>query len=367
MRFRFALLASLVFTFLLPTGVQAQVDPPLKTSAQVLLKSYLKNGPSKDELARGTDLSSWALVKGLAIPEFLARPELDGGSWVKVWAPAQAAIKESGFTNLTPLDALNFWAQTRKKPQRFVRLLAVAGHLNANKPAERKRGLALRESLTPAIARMKALRSSSRFEKGGWKYTAATSLNPGTRVIRVALRGSKPCRTSGRSKTVNLSLKGRLFADPGSETGVKIQILDQTFKNQSCEVALRGRLRGNAKLVGGGDARLAGSIRLQVSDDSVKGRVQLDLVSRQAGEALFTGRAVYVVRGSVDAKGAFKATLVPVSASGDRIFRLQLEKNAVLRGRILAGHGKGELVVPSLKTPVEWKASASRSKERSKT
>lgn len=336
------------------------MDPPLKTSARVIVENYLKLGPSKDELSRGTDLSSWAVVKGLAIPEFLDRPELDSGNWDSVWEPIRAVTVKAGFSKLSPLEALDYLSQTAKKPQRFVRLLAKEGYLDANKPADRKRGLALRKDLLAAASQLKTLRSSSRFEKGGWKYTAASSLDPANRVVRVALRGSKPCRTSGRSKTVNLSLKGRIFADPLSAPGLKIQLLDRSFKNQSCEVALRGRLSGNTKLSGGGDGRLGGSIHLQVSDDTIKGRIQIDLVSRQAGEALFTGRAVYSVRGSVNSAGDITATLVPVSASGDRIFRLQLEKEAALRGKVQAGSGKGELIIPALKDPFSWKAEASK-------
>jgi hypothetical protein len=147
---------------------------------------------------------------------------------------------------------------------------------------------------------------------------------------------------------------------------VKVQVLDQEFKSQGCELRLNDRLNSVERLAGGGEAKLSGVLNLLIRDKAVTGRFQVYLVSEQAGLKLLTGRAVYNVRGQVGEDGSLKATLAPMSNSGDRVLRQMLEKEGSLTGIVQNGRGSGKITVAVLKDSLDWQDSHqdARSKRR---
>jgi hypothetical protein len=360
-----ALLVSL-FAGLLTAPVQAQTDPALKTAVVELLKSYLKSGPAQTELGNGSALANWAVLKGVGLPELQQQENLRQGSWEVIWTPLTTVLKGHDFGRLRPLQILTLWEETESEPLRFVRILGRDGLIDPKKPADRKKGLGLRKAVGAVRSEMKPVRSNSRFEKGGWKFTATSSLNPSNRIVRVAIRGSQPCKITGSARSINLNLKGRLFEDLESPSKVKVQVLDQQFKSQGCELMLKDRIDSIVRLTGGGEAKLAGNLDLRLRDDTVTGRFQIDLVSKQAGVALLTGRAVYTLRGRVGATGEISVKLVPVSSSGSRVLRQLLESEGTLSGTISDSVGSGKIELPVLKDPLNWHDAQTEPKKRVK-
>lgn len=336
----------------------AQPEPALRSAVDELVNSYLQVGPSKKEVPDGVAQDYWNRVQTVAIPEFLSQPELNKGDWNKIWRPIQEALEPGGFSGLAPLEVISLWEETRSAPPRFSRLLAKRGLLDLKEPEDRQRGKELRALIGPATARVAPMRASIRFEKGGWKYTGTANMAAGRRLVRVALRGSQPCEVSGRARTVNLALKGRLFDNPGSEKGFKVQVLQSKFQTQACELNLISRINSVAELASGGEARIAGSLTLNLRDTAVGGRLQLDLVSRQPGKPLLTGRAIYKLRGQVGEGGVLTAKLVPVSTAGSRELRAGLGEGGTVSGTIKVRQGKGKFELPICKAPLNWRATS---------
>lgn len=353
-RFRVALAA---FLICLALPVQAQ-DSALFSAVDDLVAAYLRTGPDKKELSEAQAQRNWALVESRALPEFLSQPGLKKGSWTTIWEPITKLLKDRGFEKMGPLEALSLWEETRAQPPRFVRLLGRKGLIDPKKPAERKKARALQLELGAAALKLPHLRSSIRFEKLGWSYTGTVSLVPGQRLVRVALLGSQPCEISGRVRTVNLSLKGRLFEDKGSQKGYKVQVLESNFKSQGCELNLASRLNTQATLVRGGRTRIAGSLTMKLTDNQVEGRLQLDLVSRQPGQPLLTGRAIYKLRGEMSPTGELSVRMIPVSTSGSRVLKEGLDQTGQLTGKIKKRQATGKLELPLCVEPIAWRANA---------
>lgn len=359
----------LIATFLILIGaaqspVSAQTDPALQSAVNALLDSYLRTGPGREGLGDGSALANWALLKDVGLPQLRQQPELKLGAWEAVWQPLSKTLAERGFSKLSPMEALDYWQQTEDSPVRFVRLLGKDGLIDPKIPADRKKASDLRDAVGQVRVRLAPLRCRTHYEKSGWSYTGSAEFEPGDRIVRVALRGSKPCPSTGTTKVVNLNLKGRLFADPKSPTGLKAQLLDHQFQSQGCDLKLRGRIDSIVKLSSGDEAKLALSLDLRILDENVTGRVQLDLVSRQVGLALVTGRAIYSVRGRVSEQGALEVTLVPVSSSGHKSVREQLELEGTLSGKLAQGSGAGSLVLPVFKESLNWSATSDATRAR---
>lgn len=360
------LLFSLSFCLILSLGSPsvAQTNPALGTAVQATLDAYLVHGPAKKELGDGSAIANWALLSAKGIPTLRSQPALNKGDWNKIWSPVNLAISEAGFS-LRPLQVLPLWEQTKKKPDKFLRLLAKAGVLDPKKNDQRARGKQFRAALDKATQEMKPLRGNSRYEVAGWKYTGTVSLEPSSRVVRIAIRGSQPCPKTGSARTVGLSIKGRIFEDPGSESGIKVQILSSSYQSAGCRLNLSDRIDSIQRLSGGGEAKLAGNLSLRIRDESVTGRFQVDLVSKQVGVALLTGRAVYTLRGGIDSSGALNVILTPVSTSGSRVLKQLLDKEGSLTGTISKSTGKGQIILPVLKDKLDWQ-DAGRKKRRPK-
>ena len=90
------------------------------------------------------------------------------------------------------------------------------------------------------------------------------------------------------------------------------------------------------------------------------GRFQVDLVSKQVGVALLTGRAVYTLRGGINSAGEMKVLLTPVSTSGSRVLKQLLDKEGRLSGKVVNSVGKGTLVLPVLKDSLGWSDAKAR-------
>lgn len=350
----------LVLLFFLTSLSQAQTDPALKTAVLEALDTYLETGPTQDELSDGSAIANWALLSGAGLPGFRNQRELERGSWKKIWLPVEGAVAGSRLSTIRPLQLLSIFEQTQNKPDRFVRLLGKAGVLDPKDNKQREKGKALRTALESALTKMEPIRSNSRFESGGWKYTGTVSLEPAHRLVRVAVRGSQPCVATGTARTVNLNLKGRIYEDLKSPTGIKIQLLDSTFESAGCRLTLTDRIDAVKRLSGGGEAKVSGNLNLRIRDDAVTGRFQVDLVSKQVGVALLTGRAVYTLRGGINSAGEMKVVLTPVSTSGSTVLKKLLNKEGRLTGKVVNSVGKGTLVLPVLKDSLGWSDAKSR-------
>lgn len=334
----------------------AQQDPALKVSSVHLVEAYLQHGPAESELPDGSATANWAIMQKVGLPELLVQEPLQVGGWSSIWAPVRSELDKRGFSGLDPLEVVTWWDETRKEPQRFLRLLVQRRVLDSRVPKERNRGNALRESLALATSRMDEVRANVRFDKAGWSFTGTASLVPSQRVVRLVLRGSQPCGSSGKARAANVALKGRLYLDKGSADGVKVQLLESEFTSNGCEETLDAKLSSLAALSAGGEGRVTGSLVIQVRDDSLTGRLQLDVAYRPAGEALQTGHATYSLRGSVSPDGSAHATLTPISTSGGKMFREALAKTGALEGQIKGGQGSGGLSFPVFKMPLAWRA-----------
>lgn len=356
----------LVFWAFFPGPVQAQQDPALGTAITELLESYLKEGPTKQELGSGAALANWAILEARGLPELQTQPGMNKGSWGSAWAPLNRLLQERGFAKLRPLQALTLWEETRKSPARFVRVLGREGLLDPKEPKERNKGIALREAIENVRGDIPHYRCSARFETAGWSYTGTASVSPSDRIVRLALRGSQPCKISGSARISNLNLKGRLFEDRDSPSGVKVQLLEHSFSASGCELDIRDRINVVKRLSGGGEAKVSATLDLRVRDDRVSGRFQLDMVSRQAGVALLTGRAIYALKGEVDQDGTLDVQLAPVSSSGNRVLRQLLEKPGNLKGVLSNSKGSGLIHLPVLKDSLEWSGSSKNAVKRSK-
>lgn len=327
----------------------------MKTAVTETLKAYLnEGGPSKGELNNGAALANWAVLKGVGFPQLQAHQSLRVGTWGDLWAPLSQVLKARGFENLRPFQVLILWQESQSEPARFERLLGRDGVLDPRVPKERNRGRDLREAVGRARAEMKTVRASVRFEDAGWQFTSTAFLNPAGRIVRLAVSGSQPCKITGSQRTLNLNLKGRLFEDLDSPSGLKVQIVEQKFLSRGCELSLTDRVDSVQRLAGGGEAKIAGGLNLAIKDEIVSGRFQIDLVSKQAGVSLLTGRAVYSLRGKVSHSGELVVRLVPISSSGSRLLRQLLEKEGSLTGSVSNSAGSGKILIPVLKDPLNW-------------
>lgn len=356
------ILVGFLCSFSVPAG--AQTDPALKTAVLELVESFLKKGPKKEELSNGSAIASWAILKGVALPAFTEHESLRQGTWDVHWRPIEETLTARGFGKLRPLQALTLYEETKGAPPRFVRLLGRRGLIDPKKPAERKRAKELRVALGKACEEVKGVRSSARYEGAGWKFTGTAFLDPGKRIVRLAIRGSQPCKITGSARVLNLNLKGRLFEDRESTAGIKIQILDKKFTSHGCELNLKHRINSVLRLSGGGEAKTAGNLNLLVRDDTVTGRFQIDLVSKQVGVALLTGRAVYTLKGKVSPSGELDVQLLPVSSSGSRVLRQQLETEGTLTGIVKDSRGSGVLNLSVLKEPIKWSDNRKKSNKK---
>lgn len=343
--------------FLLFQPALAQTDPALKTSVLKLLDAYLAaGGPAKEELDTGAAIANWAILKDVGIPNFRKDESLRKGEWNALWAPLETVLNDYQLAGkLRPLQVLTYWEESQKEPARFVRLLGREKLLDPKTPAERNKGRRLRDAVGQALKSIKSERTNARYEDAGWKFTGTASLEPGQRIVRVAITGSQPCKVTGSARTANLTLKGRLFEDLESDAGIKIQVLDQSFTSKGCELNLRDRISTVARLAGGGETKVAGNLNLLIQDELVNGRFQVDLVSKQVGVALLTGRAVYTLRGKVGRDGKLEAKLIPVSRSGSRVLKQSLELEGSMTGTVENSVGRGQIILPVLKDPLEWR------------
>lgn len=348
------LLLLLIMFFSVPGW--AQEEPALKAVTTRLLESYLKVGPRKSELPTGSDNANWAILEKVGLTEFLLQPQLNVGVWSTVWSPIKTVLQKKGFAALSPLEAVTWWEETRNEPSRFVRLLAQRGLLDARVPKARAKGESLRSSLGAANGKLQEIRANLRYERAGWTFTGTASLVPGQRVVRAVLRGSQPCSVSGKVKSVDLALKGRLFADKDGPGGFKLQLLEHQFRSTGCEETLNSQITTMMLLTAGGEARVSGNLVMQVRDDTVTGRLQLDLTQRQTGVALQTGHAIYSLRASLGEDGSLTGILNPVSTSGSKIFREPLMKAGALEGQIKLHQGAGQISFPAFKQPLSWRA-----------
>lgn len=348
-------LATLLFSLALPVAAE---EPALYSAVDELVKAYLRTGPDKKELVEAQAQRNWALLESRALPEFLGQPGLKKGEWASIWAPVTKLLKDRGFSSLTALESLALLEETRAAPPRFVRLLGRQGAIDPKKPDERKKARALRLDLGAAALKLPHLRSSIRFEKLGWTYTGTVSLVPGQRLVRVALLGSQSCEISGRDRTVNLSLKGRIFEDKSVERGFKMQVLETRYQSHGCELNLASRINTQANLTRGGRTRIAGSLTMKLVDNQVEGRLQLDLVSRQPGQPLLTGRAIYKLRGEMSPTGDLTVRMIPVSTSGSRVLKEGLDQSGDLSGKINNRQATGKLELKLCAEPIAWRATA---------
>lgn len=338
--------------------VWAQEDPALKVVGSRLVEAYLRTGPAKKELPDGSATANWAIMQKVGLPALLVQEQLQVGSWASIWAPVKAELDKRHF-GLDPLEAVTWWDETAKDPQRFLRLLAQRGLIDARIPKDRNRGAALREALGLVVNRLDEVRANVRFEKAGWSFTGTVSLVPSQRVVRLVLRGSQPCSLSGKSRATNLALKGRISSDKASPGGLKLQLLDNGFTSNGCEDTLKSKIAAMVLLSGGGEARVTGNLVVQLKDETLTGRLSLDLAYRQSGEALQTGHGVYALRGSLSADGNAHATLTPVSTSGDKLLREALDRAGALEGTIKSGQGSGGISMPVFKQTLSWRATGS--------
>lgn len=353
----------LIFTLILAClalsqeRVKAQpADPALSVATKRALDAYLKTGPSKNELSDGSSSANWGMLRKVGIPELLHQSALQVGAWSTVWGPVSAELEKRGFGSLDPLEALTWLEETRKEPARFLRLLAGRGLLDVRVPKDRQRGEALWESLESIARKLEEVRANVRYERSGWSYTGTASLVPSQRVIRIALSGSQPCAGTGRARTANLALKGRLYLDSSVPEGIKVHILEDSFTSTGCEDTLKARIAEMVPLEWGGEARVSGSLIVEVKDDVLTGRLQLDVAYRPPGDSLQTGHGVYSLRGSLGADGAAHATLTPVSTSGSRALREALAKAGSLEGQIAKGQGAGGINMPFFRQAANWRA-----------
>ncbi len=355
-----AFLAGCLTFFIQPAS--AQTDPALKTAVLVALDAYLQGGgPSKEELGTGAALANWAILKDVAIPNLRKDASLGKGAWKQLWAPLEAVVGEYGYAGkLSPLEAVTYWEESQKEPDRFVRLLGREKILDPKEPAQRNKGRRLREAVGNVRSKLGTERANARYEDAGWKFTATSSLSPGTRLVRVAVTGSQPCKITGNARTLSLNIKGRLFEDTESPAGIKVQILDKEFTSKGCELTMRDRITTVARLAGGGEAKVSGNLNILIQDELVNGRFQVDLVSKQVGVSLLTGRAVYTLRGKVTREGKLEARLIPVSRTGSRVLKQSLELEGSLTGTVTNSVGRGQLVLPVLKDPLDWTAEATQ-------
>lgn len=345
-----------LFWLLFLTPAVAQQEPVLSVLTRQITEAYLLQGPSKKELPDGSASANWAIMEKVGLPELLNQEPLQVGSWATIWTPLQSELDKSGFANLEPLEVLAWWEETHKDPQRFIRLMAQRGLVDARLPAQRSKASALRDRVGMANGRLREIRANVRFEKMGWNFTGTTSLVPSQRIVRMALLGSQPCPTTGKARTANLALKGRLFIDKSSSDGVKIQLLEDRFVSQGCEETLRSQLAAMLPLDGGGEARISGNLVVQLRDETLTGRLTLDVAYRPAGDSLLTGHGVYSLRGSLGTDGSAHAILTPVSVSGSKMFREGLNKAGVLEAQIKAGQGSGGISLPLFRQPLNWRA-----------
>jgi hypothetical protein len=334
----------------------AQQDPALQTASRQLLEAYLRVGPSSHELPDGSASANWAIMEKVGLPELLLQEPLQVGRWEIIWAPVSAELEKRNFASLDPLEALTWWEETRKEPNRFNRLLVQRGLLDARIPTERNRGSALRDALGAINSKLNELRANVRFERAGWSFTGTTSLVPSQRVVRMVLRGSQPCAISGKARAANLALKGRIFLDKSAPEGIKVQLLESEFSSNGCEDTLKSRISALLPLSVGGESRVSGALVIQLRDETITGRLQIDLSYRPAGGALQTGHGTYSLRGSLAADGTAHATLTPVSTSGGKLFRDALNKAGALEGQIKAGQGSGGIILPIFRQPLNWRA-----------
>jgi hypothetical protein len=339
-------------------AARAQEDPALKVVSERLVEAYLRTGPGKSELPDGSATANWAIMQKVGLPTLLLQEQLQVGNWASIWGPVRAELEKRNFS-LEPLEALTWWEETAQDPQRFLRLLAQRGLLDARVPKDRNRGTALRDALGMAATRLEEVRANVRFEKAGWSFTGTVSLVPDQRVVRLVLRGSQPCSLSGKLRASNVALKGRLFVDQAAPGGLKVQLLDQEFSSNGCEETLQSKIAAMVLMTGGGEARVTGNLVVQLKDETLTGRLELDLAFRQPGNALQTGHGVYALRGSLSADGNAHATLTPVSTSGDKLLREGLNKAGALEGTIKAGQGSGGISMPLFRQTLNWRASGS--------
>lgn len=353
---RFGALVFLCLSYLCPPTL-AQQDPALKVSSARLVEAYLRTGPSNQELPDGSATANWAIMERVGLPEMLLQDALQVGGWTTIWAPVRGELDKRGFSGLDPLEAVTWWDETRKEPGRFLRLMVQRGLLDSRVPKDRNRGNALRESLGLASTKLEEVRANVRFDKAGWSFTGTASLVPSQRVVRLVLRGSQPCGISGKARAANLALKGRLYSDKSAQDGLKVQVLEREFTSNGCEETLNAKLSSMAALTSGGEARVTGTLVVQLRDESLTGRLQLDVSYRPAGGALQTGHATYSLRGSLSSDGSAHATLTPISCSGEKKFREALNKTGALEGQVKGRQGSGGLSLPLFKQPLSWRAS----------
>lgn len=339
----------------------------LKNSVAELIDSYLRQGgPSKKELSDGSALAHWAVVKRAILPQVRSQASLNQGEWSTVWSPLRNVINERGFSKIKPLPALTWWEENQRDPERFVRILGQEGLLNPKEPKDRKRGKDLLDAIGSVRANLQPVRANSRFEDLGWQFTSSAFFNPPNRIIRVALTGSQTCKITGSERTLTLNLKGRVFEDPKSPTGIKVQLLENEFFSRGCELNLKDTISKIVRLSGGGDASLTANLNLLLRDEALTGRLEVSLVSKQQGVALLSGRAVYTVRGSIGKNGELTAVATPVSVSGSKLLRVSLEKDGNLTGSVVDSAGSGKLVLPVCKDPLDWSDSRQAKVRRSR-
>lgn len=322
-----------------------------------MVEAYLREGgPQADQLPDGSASANWAIMERVGLPEFLLQEPLQAGQWSQIWAPVSGELEKRSFSAIEPLEAVTWWEETRKEPQRFLRLLVQRGLIDARVPAERKRGEALRDALNLANTKLDESRANVRFERAGWSFTGTTSLVPSQRVVRLVLRGSQPCPNTGKSRAANLALKGRLFYDKAAPEGLKVQILEREFTSNGCEETLKSRLSEMLPLTNGGEARASGSLVLQLRDETLTGRLQIDVAFRPGGGALQTGHGTYSLRGTLGPDGSAHATLTPISTSGSKMFREALNKAGALEAQIKSGQGSGSISLSLFGQPLSWRA-----------
>lgn len=349
---------TLVCLILMHASVFAQpANPALAVSTKRALDTYLRTGPQAKEIGDGSSSANWGILRKIGIPDLLDQAPLQVGDWDTVWAPVNTELEKRGFSSLDPLEALTWVEETRKEPARFLRLLASRGLIDARVPKDRQRGEALRESLLSISRKLGEVRANVRFERSGWSFTGTASLVPSQRVVRIALSGSQPCADTGRARTANLAIKGRLFLDKSVPEGIKVQILEDVFSSTGCEETIKGRIAQMVEISLGGEARVSGNLIIDVKDDVLTGRLQLDIAYRPEGDSLQTGHGTYSLRGSLRRDGTAHATLTPVSTSGSRGLREALAKAGSMEGQISMGQGAGGILMPLFRGSLGWRAS----------
>lgn len=337
---------------------EAQQDPALQSACRVLLATY--GEPSPSELPNGSATANWAILERVGLPIFLEHEALRVGSWSVLWSPVRKELERHGFAALDPLEAMGWWDETRRDHQRFVRMLASRGLLDSREPKERRRGEALRDGLTGLERQLEEIRANVRFEQAGWSFTGSASLAPAQRMVRMVLRGSQPCSTTGRDRAAQLALKGRIFPDPSAPSGIKVQLLESVFTSHGCEETFQSQVASLLPLTLGGEGRVSGQLLIQLRDESLTGRLQLDIAYRPGGGSLQTGHGIYSLRGSLAADGTAQATLTPVTVSGSKALRESLDKSGLLEGQLREGQGAGAVLHPVFRQPLNWRATNQR-------